>query len=82
MPGGPRWCAFFLILYRTPFCIELNITKPNVVRVCLLLESTIEQNILKFVTVAKHLVVLTVLEDFRKNNGLSQPIAAGAIVKW
>jgi len=25
MPGGPKWCELFLILYRTPFSIELKV---------------------------------------------------------
>ena len=48
---------------------------------------TLEQILLNLITIAKHLVVLTVLEysfccDFRKKNGSTQPTnAAGAILK-
>ena len=51
MPGGPKWCELFLKLYRTPYSTELTVTKTDIVTVCL-----------KPVTVATHLVVLTVLE--------------------
>jgi len=60
MSGGPRWCELFLILYRTPFSTELKVNKTDAVTVCLF-RIFIEQIILN--TVAKHLVVLTVLED-------------------
>jgi len=63
MSGGPKWCELFLILYRTPFSTELKINKTDAVTVCLFRIFTIEQIILNPVTVAKHLVVLTVLED-------------------
>ena len=63
MPGGPKWCELFLILYRTPFSTELKVNKTDAVTVCLFRIFTIEQIILNPVTVAKHLVVLTVLED-------------------
>ena len=63
MPGGPKWCELFLILYRTPFSTELKVNKADAVTVCLFRIFTIEQIILNPVTVAKHLVVLTVLED-------------------
>ena len=61
MPGGPKWCEIFLILYRTPFSTELKVNKTVAVTVCLFRIFTIEQIILNPVTVAKHLVVLTVL---------------------
>ena len=73
MPGGPEWCELFLILYRTPFSLGLF-------RIF-----TFERIILNPVTVAKHLVVLTVpkYSCVRKKNGSSQQtIAAGAILKW
>jgi len=63
MPGGPKWCELFLILYRTPFSTELKVNKTVAVTVCLFRIFTIEQIILNPVTVAKHLVVLTVLAD-------------------
>ena len=63
MSGGPKWCELFLILYRTPFSTELKVNKTDAVTVCLFRIFTIEQIILNPVTVAKHLVVLTVLED-------------------
>ena len=52
----------FLILYRTYFSTELKFNTTAAVTVCLFRIFTIEQ-ILNTVTVAKHLVVLTVLED-------------------
>ena len=81
MSGGPRWCELFLILYRTPFSTELKVNKTDAVTVCLF-RIFIEQIILNTVNVAKHLVVLTVLEDLcvvifaKKNNGSSQPKTA------
>ena len=63
MSGGPKWCELFLILYRTPFSTELKVNNTDAVTVCLFRIFTIEQIILNPVTVAKHLVVLTVLED-------------------
>ena len=87
MPGGPKWCELFLILYRKPFSTTLTVNKTDVVTVCLFRIFTFEQIILNPVTVAKPLVVLTVLEYsnvviFAKENGSSQPTtAAGAILK-
>jgi len=52
----------FLILYRTPFSTELKVNKTDVITICLFRIFTIKQIILNPVTVAKHLVVLTVLE--------------------
>ena len=52
----------FPILYRTYFSTELKFNTTDAVTVCLFRIFTIEQ-ILNTVTVAKHLVVLTVLED-------------------
>ena len=63
IPGGPKWCELFLILYQTPFSTELKVNKTDAETVCLFRILTIEQIILNPVTVAKHLVVLTVLED-------------------
>ena len=63
MPGGPKWCELFLILYRTPFSTEINLNKTVAVSVRRFRILTIEQIILNPVTVAKHLVVVTVLED-------------------
>ena len=63
MPGGPKWCELFLILYSTPYSTELKVNKTVAVTVCLFRIFTIEQIILNPVTVAKHLVVLTVLAD-------------------
>ena len=63
LPGGPKWCELCLILYRTPFSTEIKVNKTDAVTVCLLRIFTVEQIILNPVTVAKHLVVLTVLED-------------------
>jgi len=58
MPGGLKWCELFLILYRTFFSTELKVNT-----VCLFRIFTIEQIILNPVTFAKHLVVLTDLDD-------------------
>ena len=63
MPGGPKWCNLFLIIYRTPFSTELKVNKTDAATVCLFRIYTFEQIVLNPVTVAKHLVVLTVLED-------------------
>jgi len=63
MPGSPKWCDLFLIIYRTPFSTELKVNKTDAVTVCLFRIFTFEQIVLNPVTVAKHLVVLTVLED-------------------
>ena len=63
MPGGPKWCELFLILYRTPFSTALKVNTTDAVTVCLLRIFAIKQIILNPVTVAKHLVVVTVLED-------------------
>jgi len=63
MPGGPKWCELFLILYRTPFSTELKVNKTDAVTVCLIRIFNIEQIILNPVTVTTQLVVLTVLED-------------------
>ena len=68
MPGGPKWCELFLkqfiriVIYDVPKT-ELKVNTTYVVTVCLFRIFTIEQIILNPVTVAKHLVVLTVLED-------------------
>ena len=35
MPGGPKWCEQFLILYRTPYSTKLKVDKTDVVSVCL-----------------------------------------------
>jgi len=59
MPGGSKWCELFLILYRTHFSTELNINKTDA---CLFNIFTIDQITLNTVTVAKHLVIFTVLE--------------------
>ena len=63
MSGGPKWCELFLILYCTHFSTELKVNKTDAVTVCLFRIFTIKQIVLNPVTVAKHLVVLTVLED-------------------
>ena len=63
MPGGPKWCELFLILYRTSFSTELKVNQTVAVTVCRFRIFTIEQIILNPVTVAKHQVVVTVLED-------------------
>ena len=63
MPGGPKWCELFLILYCTPLFTELKVNKTDVVTVYLFRILTIEQIILNPVTVAKHLVILTVQDD-------------------
>ena len=59
---GPKWCDLFLILYHTPYSTKLKVNKTDVVTVCHFRIFTIEQIILNPVTVAKHLVVLAVLE--------------------
>ena len=63
MPVCPKWCKPFLILYCTPFSTELKVNTTEAVTVCLFRIFTFEQIILNRVTVAKHLVVLTVLDD-------------------
>ena len=63
MLGALKSYERFLILYRTPFSTELKVNKTDAVTVCLFRIFTIEQIILNPVTVAKHLIVLTVLED-------------------
>ena len=63
MPGGPKWCELCLIIYRTPFSTELKVNKTVAVSVRRFRILTIDQIILNPVTVAKHLVVVTVLED-------------------
>ena len=60
MPGGPMWCELFLILYCTPLFTELKVNKTDA---CLFNIFTIDQIIQNTVTVAKHLVIFTVLED-------------------
>ena len=62
MSGGPKWYELFLILYRTPFSSELKVNKTDAVTVCLFRILTFEQIILNPGTVAKHLVILTVLK--------------------
>jgi len=52
MPSGPKWCELFLILYSTPFSIELKVNQTDAVTVCLFRIFTIEQIILNPVTVA------------------------------
>ena len=63
MSGGPKWCELFLILYRTPFSTGLKVNTTDAVTVCLSRIFTFEQIILNPVTVAKHLFVLTNLEE-------------------
>ena len=65
MPGGPKWCELFLILYRTPYSTKLKVNKTDVFIVCLFRIFTFGQIIPNPVTVATHLVVLTVLEYSR-----------------
>ena len=62
MPGGPKWCELFLILYRTPTLQTLTVNKTYIVTICLFRIFTFEQIILNPVIVSKHLVVLTVLK--------------------
>ena len=62
MLGGPKWCELFLIIYRTPFSTELKVNKTDAVTVCHFRIFTLRQNIINPLTVAKHLIVLTVLE--------------------
>ena len=54
--------VLFLILYHTPYSTKLKINKTNVVTVCLFRIFPIKKIILNPVTVAKHLIVWTVLE--------------------
>ena len=85
MPGGPKWCELFLILYRRPYSTKLKVNETDAVTVWLFSIFTSEQIILN--PVAKHLVLLTALEYscimiFAKKPGSSQPTtAAGAILK-
>ena len=81
MSGGPKWCELFLILYCTHFSTELKVNKTDAVTVCLFRIFTIKQIVLNPVTVAKPLVVLTVIVYscvviFTKNNDSSQPNTA------
>ena len=50
MPGGPKWCELFLILYRTSFSTELKVNQTVAVTVCRFRIFTIEQIILNPVT--------------------------------
>ena len=63
MPGDQSWGELFLILFRKTSSTELKVNKTDAETVCLFRILTIEQIILNPVTVAKHLVVQTVLED-------------------
>ena len=87
MPGDPKWCELFLIIYRTPYSTELKVNKTDAVTVCLFRIFSLRQIIINPLTVAKHLIVLTVLEYscvviFAKKPGSSHPTtAAGAILK-
>ena len=83
MSVGPMLCELVLILYRTPFSTDLIVNNKNdAVTVCLFRIFNLKQIILNPITVAKHLVVLTVLEyscDFRKetthrNQQLQRPL--------
>ena len=80
MPGGPKWCELFLILYCTPFSTELKVNTTYAVTICLFGIFTSEQIILNPVTVAKHFDSSGsfICFDFRKNNGSSQPITAAS----
>ena len=40
MPGGPKWCELFLILYRTPYSTELKVNKTDAETVCLFRQPT------------------------------------------
>ena len=62
MSGDPKWCVLFLILYRTSYSTQLKVNKTDDVTVCLFRIFTFEQIILNPITVAKHLVFLSVLE--------------------
>ena len=35
MPGGPKWCELFIILYRKSFSNEFKVNKTDAVTVCL-----------------------------------------------
>ena len=72
---------YFLYYTAHKLSNELKVNKTDAVKVCLFIILLIEQIILNPVTVAKHLFVLTVLEDscvviFAKINGSSQPNTA------
>jgi len=54
---------YFLYYTGAPFSTELKVNKTDAVTVCLFRILTIKQIILNPVTVAKHLVVLIVIED-------------------
>ena len=60
LPGGPKWCELFLILYHTPYYTQLKVNKTDVVTVIFRI-FTFQEIILNPVTVAKHLVVLIVI---------------------
>ena len=80
MPGDPKWCELFLIIYRTPYSTKLKVNKTDAVTVSF-------QNLYSPADYHKHLIDLTVLEYscvviFEKKPGSSQPTtAAGAILK-
>jgi len=58
MPGGPKLCELFLILYRTPFSTELKVNKTVAVTPCRFRIFTIEQIILNPVTVLRYSCVV------------------------
>jgi len=87
MSGGPKWCELFLTSYRTSYSTKLKVNTPDAITAFLRI-FTFEQIILNHITVAKHLVVLTVLDYScvvifaKKIPGSSQPTtAAGDILK-
>jgi len=85
MPGSPKCCELFLILYYTPYSTKLKVNKTDAVTVCLFRIFTFKQITLNPVAVAKHLVVLAVLEYlcvviFAKDGSLQPTTATGAIL--
>ena len=46
MPGDPKWCELFLILFLTQYSTQLKVDKTDVVTVCLFRIFTFEQIIL------------------------------------
>ena len=70
MPGGPKVCELFLILYRTPFSTELKVNKTDVLFFRIF---SFEQIILNRVTVATR-------QTAHRNQQLQRPATLSAHV--
>ena len=77
MPGGPKWCELFLILYCTPY----STNNTDVITVCLFRIFTFEQIILNPVTIAKQLVIIYMCGDFRQKKPCPSQPTTGAGTK-